>query len=495
LEASMTVATETLAVAMVEAARPGEAYSPTALLACVSQEADPLNALLDDNRANEIYAAIQGEFQFLQVLRGSNRPLSAENMTKLIELLRWIIVGFREWQAEADPARHLLAALFVAARICEQAETFWEMFPVGLETNVGLIDEMARLVGGRSATLAAVPWSRSPIHDADIITQLAGADASADFERIGSCWSLLEAGFFPDTVATTSVQSLARFAFDRLVDATAAIHQTIVAMGVAAPLSRECCLALGVGTTSAHMQFAAAYWSLSHRHGNPDPLSAAEDASLVGLLSLVAAVPESWPRWMAVFNRFPVRYPELQVPLGRALATAGESAVQDYVGAILLQQNIESRKAVAECLRSFRAIAPLERRQRLWSLCLKRWSNWRWGAPEGGHLMQVGYCELDYGVVGYALECMDAVGRSAELVSIQERLRHTDERWFGSGLELKTEWNGLLSELQPFAHADMVARDGGDWLMEGMYHLPEALRDEPYFKLRCGDGSSPLGKR
>ena len=73
----------------------------------------------------------------------------------------------------------------------------------------------------------------------------------------------------------------------------------------------------------------------------------------------------------------------------------------------------EGRRCVAACLREFRTTATPERRRALWTLAFARWSSWQFdvAAPDT-HLLKICWAELDYAVVGYAVECMDDAGRA-----------------------------------------------------------------------------------
>src|SRR5690606_16173702 len=80
------------------------------------------------------------------------------------------------------------------------------------------------------------------------------------------------------------------------------------------------------------------------------------------LLTQAAAEPEEWPRWLAVLNEYPERYPGIQLALGNALVGASDEALDAYVASISKTADF-SRPHLADALCVFRAKAPLAVRQ------------------------------------------------------------------------------------------------------------------------------------
>lgn len=124
-------------------------------------------------------------------------------------------------------------------------------------------------------------------------------------------------------------------------------------------------------------------------------------------------------------------------------------------------------RRVADCLRAFRAHAPIDRRKALWTAAHTRWSAWNFNeADPDTHIFSINWCDLDYALVGYACECMDDVARENAIETIRKDLDTIDNRWHPSLTDTITNWNRLVSRLQPYAIASTVAKNGEDWLTE-----------------------------
>lgn len=260
-------------------------------------------------------------------------------------------------------------------------------------------------------------------------------------------------------------------------------------MQVAGALTVEQRLGLAIASDNPYIQFSCAQKTLSH-WPKQSQLPLREQQFLTNLLLKVAKESARWKAWMEVFNSYPLRYPALQVALGNALAVAPESAVEAYVSSIRLHSTRlhstpgESRRHVAECLRAFRGAAKRERCSMLWTCAYQRWSAWRFDLDRPGkYLFDISRSELDYAVVAYATECMGDAGRGQALGAICNELSVLDNRWYASLQDCVTEWNRLLSQFQPYAHAMSAIAAGEDWLTESKIYRPFDESKEVYLKM------------
>lgn len=194
--------------------------------------------------------------------------------------------------------------------------------------------------------------------------------------------------------------------------------------------------------------------------------------------------PDGWQRSIAI--RW-LRYPTLQVPLGTALATIPESGLQPYVDSIRLSAiPSESRRSVAVCLRAFQSAAPLARRQQLWELAHERWLRWDFGLTDPNErLTRIGYSELDYALVGFAVECLGRIERADRDCCLREQLSSLTDQWHASHVHFLSESFRILSLRQPYAQADAL-NPGEDWLREGSYFLPLDPKFQRYEAMQYG---------
>ena len=94
--------------------------------------------------------------------------------------------------------------------------------------------------------------------------------------------------------------------------------------------------------------------------------------------------------------------------------------------------------------------------------------------------MRVGCCELDYAIVGYAVECMTVQQRDEKCAAVVAELSSIDELWHASETDFIQSVAGILSVLQPYVFARQIGVND-DWLMaEGRYILPFDPQTEPY---------------
>jgi hypothetical protein len=248
-------------------------------------------------------------------------------------------------------------------------------------------------------------------------------------------------------------------------------------MVVASTLSTSEKLDLAVASAHPYVQFCCLYQVLSDHRTLKQPLSIDQEQLLTKLLLKVADDGPRWAAWMEVFNAYPLRHPALQTALGMALADGPDTAVEPYVKSIVLYPKQApadaGRQAVAACLSAFRSKASLARRRELWTLAHKRWTDWEFNrADSNQHLLNINWSELDYAIVGYACECLDATGQSNAMNLIIGKLKALEENWYASITDIVTAWNRLLSAFQPYAHAQAAISSGGDWLGGSQQYLP-----------------------
>jgi len=81
-------------------------------------------------------------------------------------------------------------------------------------------------------------------------------------------------------------------------------------------------------------------------------------------------------------------------------------------------------------------------------------------------LHHVSFSELDYAIVGYALECLSAEVRAVYISDTVSKCSFVATAWHATHRALSSECYRQLSLLQPFAYAEK-AGTASDWLMHG----------------------------
>ncbi|WP_456726686.1 hypothetical protein [Bradyrhizobium sp. USDA 3397] len=274
-----------------------------------------------------------------------------------------------------------------------------------------------------------------------------------------------------------------RYARQQLLVCLNRVQKTPLAFILVQVFPAEQCLRLALESENPRFQFAAVYRSFADQLQSRRTPTADEAALLTDLFIEVSKDKVCWDGWMLAL----AEQPDLQEALGRALVHVPDAALKGYVEAIRLWsrpvQLNPMRQSVTNCLRAFYAEASSGRRSALWTIAFKRWNAWRFS--DDGWRSAIQRSDLDYAVVGYALECMTQDARDQAIASINQRISVLEDQWHESISDIVHEYYRLLSELQPYAHASQVVRIGGDWLPETTLYVPEEARS-PYLSLMYG---------
>lgn len=488
MENAMMTGRDVLAEVVLEATQPGEMTEPAGLLSEIASAEKPLNALNDRDRGNDLFEALHREFLFIRPFLNAGIVPHPSDLSQWASLLRWFMAELRQWREQEDPTAGKIAALFVVALSSDRVGRFWDLLPNELHASTELIDFLSGLIGKFGVEFSTRPGSTPLIREREAVEKFNQADAQADWRVIGEIWPLFETVFSSTVVETQTVRSLYRFNFDVLIFSLIPLRQTAVGMRLAEALSDDKRLKVGIASDNPYVQFCCAFQTVSVRPRTQALLTEAQGL-LTDLLVKVAADETRWAAWMHVLNTYPVRAPALQIPLGRALAAGPERAIEPYVNAMhLFGKPVNSpfpdsgRREITECLAAFRQTASEQRRAVLWKLAHERWLEWNFDEKnENSHPTAINRCDLDYAIVGYALECMDEASRETVIVSIVQEALTIDLSWHLSAVHLIATWNRLLSKLQLYVHARQVAATGGDWLpAANQTFLPFDPRMEPY---------------
>ncbi len=463
--------------AMQEAVKDGEVLEPKALLSATGGLENPITALADLDKGNELFEALYQDFGFIRMARTTKKPLSPVDRDRLVFLLRWLISELHQWRSAADARGGKLAALFVAAQACDWDYALWNMIPADIVTNTDLTGRLKALISSFAVAFTMRDPARTPLWEREAVESLRSAEARNDWVAIGTAWQPFAHVIFPNVLQIQAVRCMFRCGLTFLADALAHLNQTAVGMVVASTLSTSEKLNLAVASYNPYVQFCCLYQALSDHSTPIQQLSKEQEELVVKLLLKVAGDGPSWAAWMQIFNAYPLRHPALQTALGIALADAPDTAIEPYVKSVVLYPKQAptdaGRQAVAACLRAFRSKASPARRTALWTLAHKRWTTWEFNRAESSqHLLNINWSELDYAIVGYACECLDATGRSDAMNLIIRKLQVLEENWYASIMDIVTAWNRLLSAFQPYAHAQAAIASGGEWLSESQQYWP-----------------------
>ena len=486
----MTQANERLREAVQEAARPGDAAAPAELVALLARTEQPLQALQDQNQFHELLAAFNKDFGFVHFSFQQTRarsPLSMDEnqRQRYASLLRWVTAELCGWRRGEDLRFEKLTAVFLACQVCDIGNGLWALLPDDSGASADLVAYLKQLIASFDVSFSAHGVS-PPLWESEMVETFKKADAAGDWPAIIDAWQRFPL-VFGNALQTQAVRFLYRYDPQNLAGYLATLRRTAVAMQVAGILTTEQSLGLAGASDNPYFQIAAAYRALTDIRRSPNIILTSESQErLTNLLVKVAQDVPRWNAWMRAFNTYPSRFPALQRPLGKALASAPHSALADYVAAVWLfpqpfGQQQPGRRAIAECLGEFSADASSDQRSALWKLAYRRWRDWDFNkADTHQHLTAINGSCLDYALVAYAMECMDEPARNNAMQALRTEILSLEHIWHASHSDIITSWNRLLSRFQPYAHAATLAKNGGDWLAETRTYLPFEPSQNPY---------------
>jgi hypothetical protein len=477
----MSVCSDLIHSALTEAARPGIEAPPAKLLALASADSDPIGALSDHDRGNELFAALTDEIGFLGIIQHSGQPPQPGNKERVTELFRWLIRSLHDWRADADTNRSILVSMFVVTRYCQWFGELWQKMPQDAD-NPELASSLSLLISKLRMNLASDQFSHQPISDAEALARFAASDAAGDWPTIVEHLRMISLNVLPHTLVSQCVQYLARFADNLLVRISASVKQILVALLFLEPFSDAKACDLALKSDNPYLEFAATY-RCAVRDNGANHLETLAESKLTELFVKVADDPSKWKLWMRAFNHYPSRYPEIAVALGNSLCVVSEETLGSYVGSIALSSmNSGGRNTVTETLKAFQRGASQDQQRVLWRSAYEHWREWNFGAAEhGSALTAIVQSELDFAVVGYAINCMTDEERNQVISEISTDLSRLSLNWLDGIVSFYRQKNILLSRLQPYAHAESKP---SDWISKGVYQHFEPTNE--YARLLFG---------
>ncbi|MHB1700177.1 MAG: hypothetical protein ACYCSN_08565 [Acidobacteriaceae bacterium] len=473
MEEAISVTPGPIEIALARSIEPGEEFVPIELLATIDPGSDTTSAFANNGRFHAYFEHVQRDLGFLQDHRITRNAIRSEDQARLNGLMRWLRREFRDWNLAADSNCHTLTRMFVVTAFCCQYGDFWHAFAAIDNVNPEIIAELSRRTAHLQATLNPSERTCSPISDKRTLDLFNAADRSGDWATLASEWPQLEGFLFPDAFLSQSASYLHTFAPTELATAIEQLRQIVPVMLLLSSLPVMDSLNIGVASTNPYVQVGSILRLLQEQHSRNATISSAEADLLTWLFEGIARDRDLWARVMTAFNHYPTRYPQLQKSLGKALTRIPDDLLADYVNAINLTTTGIGRSIVAECLGAFRSTASLDRRKKFWAMAHERWLQWRFGKNDPTEaMMRIGTSDLDYALVGYALECMSAEQLAQRCTMLSTELLELGEHWHSSEVAFIEATSRILSTFQPYAYAHRISPND-EWLAkEASYVLP-----------------------
>jgi hypothetical protein len=443
------------------AVKDGDVEAPVELLRALQGEDSPLNVFSARVEAEAVSAQWPSDWHMHVCER------SVDSHKAYLARIRWLRTRLVDWSSSLDDSRSLFACLLITARACGGWGNLWEALPEDYRPSAEFLNEAAKILTNFRMSYDKLSCQDMPISEEELVQQFEAHDNAFAWDKIAQVWPQLSNAMRPSLYLEELTRCLARFDMSALADVANMQPKVLGLMLISLGLSRARKLQLAIQCTSRRARFCMTL-SVVEESGCQSLLSATEHDALVAVLSQVTKDAAEWRRWMSAFNRYPIRYPVIQLALGETLASAPTYAIEAYVTAICLSSQPAghhfgggSRSNVTRCLEKFAAAASQQTRKIMWHLSFQRWMQWRRSVDShpNGHF-DIQWSELDFAVTSYVAECLTSLECDQAMDAIRHELCHLDEVWHPSVTDYVTRVNVLLSLFQPYGHIAKGARDG-----------------------------------
>lgn len=432
------------------------------------------NAAADVQSMN---AAARLDFPALPQSGRDVNALGTPARSNLVGLFGWTIDTLSNWTPGADPNGARLEGALVAVSHWARCGDFWALTSHLLSQRPILPAAFELVLRQRSTTFQTLPGAR--IWEREHLLALQQAEAVQDWVRVAELTAVFKRRQRLDCSASQALRGLFVLDLPRLTNFVDRLASWSDASFLFMALPLEDALRLASASTNGYFRFAAIEAITTSITSLPPSSSPA----LVRFLIALAHDGTAWPAWIRILNRFPVRHPQIQDSLGRALARTPDNALMSYVEAIeLTTPEAHGRAQVAQCLEAFRHHASSARRRVLWRAAFDRWADWDFGDDDSPSPMS--HCELDYAVAAWLIEFADGPFLASEMSSFETRLRALEASWHPSGVKLIAKYNRLLSKYRMIAFADKRRAADGSWLLGSETFLPPVITASEYLKAR-----------
>lgn len=161
-----------------------------------------------------------------------------------------------------------------------------------------------------------------------------------------------------------------------------------------------------------------------------------------------------WCQFLKYFNKFPVRYPNLQKPLGQALAQMSNDQLNEYVNSIELDKYSAETKFVVFCVNSFLEKAESTNGEYLLQIIFERWEKFMMNSCVESSDVKVNdvFCTVFDDVAAFHIaQTFDESKICEYVISIFHRIMHLNTKWFVSSFHQSSILLGLLSIIRVYS--------------------------------------------
>jgi len=478
---------------IAESAKRGEQVQPMRLLNQLDKLQNPIAQVCETDIENLLYEELRKEYNFIHSLQQQNTTpyvLSLDNRNKFIGLIRWLWRSVEQFRHKKPTDKQLIAYLFTASFLSagNQMRIFWRKLPIACLSSQEFLNKLCELIkNSKSSFLISRYGQRHFV--GDIYKKYENADMQANFFDIVNMHLYLENIIMPNTLFYQAVICLAYLDFNRLVNLSHNIQQTIPAFAVAKILPQVLRFRLSAQSQSQWIQFWCLYGGIKNiskgKSCEGKKWKGYKHHYLVLSLKRLANHQKCWKQTMLVFNTYPHSYPVLQEALGEALVHVSNSARLSYISSIELNMSMRGRQEVGRCVKKFLKYSDVVSRQFFLSKCYERWETFFNGEEvreDRYHKVPL-LTNLDYAIVAYLLEFKNKEIITICIQELFDKLVSLTSTWHESKNNLITAYNLIISRMQPYFRVLSIINNKDIRYLVNSYQLPGFIGCSAYYRM------------
>lgn len=447
----------------------GEVYVPRSLEAAILNLEQTNCETLIERLAEAAIADFGDISQSFSVCQ----ELSAEKTLHLARRFGWTLKGLTDWDPKLDRQGLRIEATLASVALWNVEGDFWEVVHSRLQRAHFTIKALELVLRNRAPN--AQVSAETPLWEQEHLQAMQEAERQRDWDSLAEHTKAFQQLPYADPGAQQATLALLHLDWPRLVRLTDRGESWLHCHLLMAPLSLADALRLATASRNGYARFTALERVTYREVRN---LLVPEETALRNLLIVLAKDVTDWSNWLLMCNRYPVRYPHIQVALGKALARSDISSLQAYVNSISLgTSDREIRENVTRCLSIFRTKAQSVRRLALWRAAFERWDTWNFATEDGAMLSNISRSALDYGVMGWLVEGEYNLPFNDLEQFARNELRELDIQWHVSINSAISDFYRIISRYQMWAHAAHCIKEDVAWLPGSSVYLPAAASD------------------
>ncbi len=445
---------------------------------------------LRGNYPDEFYRELENQHPYIgeSKFRHINiTEISGSQWGDLAKLVAWAVNQLENWTDYKEDDQLKFMLLFNVTSFLDEDGYFWEFLSMsGILVSEGLIKRLMKDLRKIESKITFPDDISIPIHEKESINQLMSAIEDKQWKVISTLWNMFNRRPLLSVNSVQAIILLESFKKTALLNVFDVSNDIPIIMHTMYSVKRETSLFLASQTQNDYLEFCAVYSLMSNR-SSTGALNDNENKYLTSIFNKVGLDNKKFTYWMNVFNQYPVRYPIIQVALGRMLAKSTPHNFKAYLSSIASiggsKPSDECRILTTECLKNFVTIASPEKRKEFWGIAHQAWMEWDFG-EEGKHLFEVNFSVFDFGIVGYYKECQTLEERDKLKQIILKNLQSLENHWHKSATDVSTYWYKNLSRYQVLKHADRANEDYCTWLLTDYYYTPEEFYKNRYSEMQ-----------